>query len=47
MRYADEILVLDDGKLVGKGTHEELLQSCPVYREIVRSQFPEEVKDNG
>ena len=47
VRYADEILVLDDGKLVGKGTHEELLQSCPVYREIVRSQFPEEVKDNG
>ena len=47
VRYADEILVLDDGKLVGKGTHEELLKNCPVYREIVRSQFPEEVKDNG
>ena len=34
VRYADEILVLDDGILVGKGTHDELLASCPVYQEI-------------
>jgi len=40
--HADQILVLDDGKLVGKGTHEELLCSCEVYREIYYSQFPKE-----
>ncbi len=40
---ADLILVLDDGKVVGKGTHEELLESCPVYREIYDSQFGGEV----
>ena len=34
----DRILVLDEGKLVGTGTHEELLAACPVYREIVESQ---------
>ena len=39
---ADKILVLDDGKLVGYGRHEELLQSCEVYREIYYSQFPKE-----
>ena len=39
--YADQILVLDDGELVGKGTHKELLASCEVYREIYYSQFPE------
>lgn len=43
VRYADEILVLDDGELAGKGTHEELLESCPVYQEIYYSQFPKEV----
>ncbi|MDO4865734.1 MAG: ABC transporter ATP-binding protein [Clostridia bacterium] len=36
---ADLILVLDDGRLVGKGTHGELLENCPVYREIYDSQF--------
>ncbi|MGI6149859.1 MAG: ATP-binding cassette domain-containing protein, partial [Limnochordia bacterium] len=36
---ADQILVLDSGRIVGKGTHGELLQSCPVYREIVASQL--------
>ena len=46
VRYADEILVLDDGELVGKGTHEQLLDSCPVYQEIYYSQFSREVKDN-
>lgn len=39
-RYADEILVLDDGLLVGKGSHEELLDRCPIYQEIYYSQFP-------
>lgn len=47
VRFADEILVLDDGELVGKGTHEELLRSCHVYQEIYYSQFPREVTDNG
>ncbi len=41
---ADRILVLDDGRLVGAGTHRELLASCPVYQEIVSSQLsPEEI----
>ncbi len=39
---ADRILVLEDGRLVGVGTHGELLASCAVYREIVSSQLPEE-----
>ena len=39
IRHADRILVMDDGKLVGSGTHEELLESCPVYREIYESQY--------
>ncbi|MRH28098.1 ATP-binding cassette domain-containing protein [Microbacterium sp. SYP-A9085] len=36
---ADRIVVLDDGRVVGLGTHEELLQTCPTYREIVDSQL--------
>ena len=36
---ADLILVLDDGKVVGQGTHEQLMACCPVYREIYDSQF--------
>ncbi|EME23333.1 ABC transporter ATP-binding protein [Rhodococcus triatomae] len=36
---ADQILVLDDGRLVGIGTHERLLETCPTYAEIVASQF--------
>lgn len=47
VRYADQILVLDDGELVGKGTHEILLESCPVYQEIYNSQFPGEVNRHG
>ena len=47
VRYADEILVLDDGILAGKGTHEELLDSCAVYQEIYFSQFPKEVTGRG
>ncbi|MDD6420553.1 MAG: ABC transporter ATP-binding protein [Lactobacillus delbrueckii] len=39
---ADQILVLDDGKLVASGKHEELLASCQVYQEIYYSQFPKE-----
>ncbi len=38
---ADLILVLDNGQLVGKGNHEELMNSCPIYEEIYYSQFPE------
>lgn len=37
--HADEILVLDDGHVVGRGTHEELLRSCPTYLEIAQSQL--------
>ena len=39
IRHADEIIVLDRGEAVGMGTHEELMQSCPVYREIAMSQL--------
>ena len=39
--YADKIIVLDDGEAVGIGAHEELLDSCPVYREIYATQFSE------
>ena len=47
VRYADQILVLDDGELVGKGTHENLLKTCSVYQEIYYSQFPKEVAQHG
>lgn len=39
IQHADMILVLDDGKIVGKGTHDELLKTCEVYNEIYMSQF--------
>ncbi|MBE6760247.1 MAG: ABC transporter ATP-binding protein [Ruminococcaceae bacterium] len=42
IQHADLILVLDDGELVGSGTHEQLLNSCPAYREIYDSQFKKE-----
>lgn len=42
VRYADTILVLDDGRLVGQGTHDQLLETCPVYQEIFDSQYPGE-----
>ena len=45
--YADQILVLDDGQLVGIGDHNSLLKSCQVYQEIYYSQFPKEVARNG
>ena len=44
MMHADQILVLEDGQPAGLGTHEELLGSCEVYREIYESQFKQEVK---
>ena len=43
VRYADRILVLDDGELVGIGSHDALLENCEVYQEIYYSQFPKEV----
>ena len=42
VREADKILVLDEGEAVGMGTHEELMQSCEVYREIYFSQYEKE-----
>lgn len=44
---ADQIIVLDDGKLAGKGTHKELMQSCDVYKEIALSQLSEEELERG
>jgi ABC-type multidrug transport system fused ATPase/permease subunit len=42
IQFADQIVVLDDGKVAGIGSHEELLSSCEVYREIYESQFKKE-----
>lgn len=42
LQYADAIVVLDDGRIAGLGCHADLLQSCPVYREIYDSQFKKE-----
>lgn len=47
IRHADKIIVLDDGEAVGIGTHSELLESCPVYREIVMSQESKGGASNG
>ncbi len=47
IRYADLILVLDDGHLAGSGTHEELLKSCGIYQEIYYSQYPDERPAQG
>jgi ABC-type multidrug transport system fused ATPase/permease subunit len=45
IQHADCILVLDDGNLVGKGTHEELLKQCEIYREIHESQYKKEAQN--
>ena len=45
--HADLIIVLDQGKIVGLGKHQELLQTCPVYREIALSQLSEEELNHG
>ena len=45
--HADLIIVMDDGRIVGQGTHEQLLQSCPVYREIYASQFESDSAAKG
>lgn len=42
IRNANKIIVLDDGKIAGTGTHDELMRSCTVYQEIARSQLSEE-----
>ena len=48
VRFADQIIVLDDGHVVGMGKHDELLAACPVYQEIYASQFKkEEGRQNG
>ena len=47
VRYADQILVLDDGQLAGIGSHQSLLETCSVYQEIYYSQFPKEVAERG
>lgn len=44
--HADQILVLDDGKIAGRGTHSELMKSCEVYQQIARSQLSEEELGN-
>jgi len=36
---ADQILVLEDGEIIGRGTHAELIETCPTYAEIVESQI--------
>lgn len=45
IRFADQILVLDDGKSVGVGTHDELLKTCSVYKEIYDSQYKKSGKE--
>ena len=44
---ADQIIVLDDGKIVGKGTHDELMKNCQVYQEIAYSQLSKEELANA
>ena len=38
LQHADQILVLDDGHVVGQGTHAQLMESCEIYREVYESQ---------
>ena len=44
--HADQIIVLDEGKVVGKGTHNELLKNCEVYKQIALSQLSKEELEN-
>ena len=44
---ADQIIVLDNGKIVGKGTHDQLMKECQVYQEIAYSQLSKEELQNG
>ena len=46
LQHADQIIVLDDGRMVGLGRHAELLESCPVYKEIYESQFKKGMRRN-
>jgi ATP-binding cassette subfamily B protein len=45
IRHANQIMVLEDGQIVGLGTHEQLSQSCATYQEIVASQATQEGDD--
>lgn len=47
IRNADQIIVLEHGKIVGKGTHAELMKTCPTYQEIASSQLSKEELENG
>ena len=44
---ADQIVVLDNGVIVGKGTHKELFKTCEVYKQIALSQLSKEELENG
>lgn len=45
IRHADQILVLEDGEAVALGTHDQLMNTCPIYREIHYAQYPETAKE--
>ena len=44
--HAEQILVLDEGRIVGKGTHKELMETCEVYQQIALSQLSKEELDH-
>ncbi len=44
--HADQIIVLDEGRMVGKGTHDELMKTCDVYQQIAYSQLSKEELEN-
>lgn len=47
IKNADKIIVLEEGKMVGCGTHKELMKNCQVYQEIALSQLSKEELENG
>ncbi|MGN0280122.1 MAG: ABC transporter ATP-binding protein [Lachnospiraceae bacterium] len=47
IQYADQIIVLDDGEMVGIGTHDQLLTDCKVYQEIYYSQYPDQAESEA